>query len=189
MIQPPPVARRNKVMDLADTTMVLARTPVVLDTLLRGLPPRWLHRTDGPGTWSAYDIVGHLVYADSTNWVPRIRMILTHGTDKSFEPFDREAMLTWERAPVEALLARLRSARRASLDELSSLDLTADDLRRRGVHPEMGEVTLGQVLAAWMAHDLTHLAQIGEALARCYRDDVGPYRTYLPALDRVVEAE
>jgi uncharacterized damage-inducible protein DinB len=176
-------------MDLAETTRVLARTPNVLDTLLRGLPPVWLHRADGPGTWSAYDIVGHLVHAEATNWLPRVRLILAHGPDRSFDPFDREAMLTWERESAEALVERLRSARRASLEELSSLGLTADDLDRRGSHPEMGEVTLGQVLAAWMAHDLTHLAQIGEALARCYRDEVGPYRTYMPALDRVVEAE
>jgi hypothetical protein len=148
-------------MDLAHATTVLARTPAVLVTLLDGLPPRWLHRNDGPGTWSAYDIVGHLVHAEATNWLPRVRMILTHGTDRSFQPFDREAVLTWDREPVEELVARLRSARRASLDELSSLRLTADDLARRGAHPEMGEVTLGQVLAAWVAHDLTHLAQIG----------------------------
>jgi DinB superfamily len=176
-------------MDLAEATTVLARTPAVLDTLLRGLPPRWLHRTDGPGTWSAYDIIGHLIHGEATNWLPRIRMILWHGTGRSFEPFDREAMLTWEREPAEALTARLRSARTASLDELSSLQLTSGDLDRRGSHPEMGEVTLGQVLAAWVAHDLTHLAQVGEALARCYRDEVGPYRRYMPALDRVVEAE
>jgi uncharacterized damage-inducible protein DinB len=176
-------------MDLGETTRVLARTPAVLDALMHGLPPRWLHRNDGPGTWSAYDIVGHLIHAEATNWLPRVRMILAFGTDKSFEPFDREAMLTWEREPAEALLARIQSARRTSIDELSSLELTADDLERRGSHPEMGEVTLGQLLAAWMTHDLTHLAQVGEVLARCYRDEVGPYRTYLPALDRVAEAE
>jgi DinB superfamily len=177
-------------MDLAEATTVLARTPGVLDTLLDGLPPRWLlHRADGPGTWSAYDIVGHLVHAEATNWLPRIRMIIVHGTDRSFEPFDREAMLTWDREPADALVARLRSARRTSLKEVSSMHLTIDDLARRGSHPEMGEVTLGQVFAAWVAHDLTHLAQIGEALARCYRTEVGPYRKYMPALDRVAAAE
>jgi hypothetical protein len=176
-------------MDLAEATTVLARTPAVLDTLLRGLPPRWLHRTDGPGTWSAYDIVGHLIHGEATNWLPRIRMILTSGTDRSFAPFDREAMLAWKREPADVLTTRLGAARMASLDELSSLHLTPDDLDRRGSHPEMGEVTLSQVLAAWVAHDLTHLAQVGEALARCYRDEVGPYRAYMPALDRVAEAE
>lgn len=176
-------------MDLLGTRTMLARTPDVLATLLRGLPPEWLHRADGPGTWSAYDVVGHLVHAEATNWLPRVRMILAHGTGRSFEPFDREAMLHWEREPAEALLDRLRTARRASLDELSSLHLTADDLGRQGAHPQMGAVTLAQVLAAWVAHDLTHVAQVGEALARNYRDDVGPYRTFMPALDRVTEAE
>lgn len=176
-------------MDLPEATAILARTPAVLDRLLRGLPPSWLHRDDGPGTWSAYDIVGHLVHAEATNWIPRVRMILADGASRSFEPFDREAMLRWEREPVEALLARLQAARQASLDELSSLNLTADNLDRRGSHPQMGPVTLRQVLAAWVAHDLTHLAQVGEALARCYRDDVGPFRAFMPALDRVAEAE
>lgn len=176
-------------MDLLGTTTLLARTPDVLAALLPGLPPGWLHRNDGPGTWSAYDVVGHLVHAEATNWLPRVSMILADGTSRAFEPFDREAMLRWEREPAEALLARLRAARQASLDELSSLNLTADDLGRRGAHPQMGVVTLGQVLAAWVAHDLTHVAQVGEALARCYRDDVGPFRAFMPALDRVVEAE
>jgi uncharacterized damage-inducible protein DinB len=176
-------------MELPEATTILARTPPVLGTLLRGLSQDWLHRNDGPGTWSAYDIVGHLVHGEATNWIPRIRMILAHGTDRPFEPFDREAMLGWERETAEALTARLQSARRASLDELLSLGLTPDDLGRRGAHPEMGEVTLGRVLAAWVAHDLTHLAQVGEVLARRYRDDVGPYRRYMPALDGVAEAE
>lgn len=176
-------------MDLPGTQTLLARTPDVLETLLRGLPPEWLHRADGPGTWSAYDVVGHLVHAEATNWLPRVRMILAHATGRSFDPFDREAMLRWERESADALLARLRAARRASLDELSSLSLTPDDLERPGSHPQLGVVTLGQVLAAWVAHDLTHLAQVGEALARCYRDDVGPYRAFMPALDRVAEAE
>lgn len=176
-------------MELPHATSILARTPAVLDTLLSGLPTQWLHRNDGPGTWSAYDIVGHLVHAEATNWLPRIRMILADGTNRAFEPFDREAMLSWQREPGEALTARLRLARQASLHELSSLGLSSDDLGRRGSHAEMGQVTLGQVIAAWVAHDLTHLAQIGEALARYYRDDVGPYRKYMPALDRVAEAE
>lgn len=166
---------------------MLARTPRVLDTLLAGLPPEWLHRDDGPGTWSAYAIVGHLVLADTTNWLPRTRTILSHGTEQPFGAFDREAMLGWDREPVEELLARLRDTRAASLAELS--DLGADDLDRRGRHPEVGEITLGQLLATWVAHDLTHLGQVGEVLARRYRDDVGPWRAYLPALDRVAEAE
>lgn len=176
-------------MDLSDATSMLARTPKVLDTLLAGLPPEWPHRSDGPGTWSAYDIVGHLLHGEATDWLPRTRMILRHGTGRPFERFDREAMLGKEPEPVAVLLARFQAARLASLNELASLDLTADDMDRRGLHPDLGEVALGQLLATWVAHDLTHLAQVGEVLARRYRDDVGPWRTFLPALDRTAEAE
>jgi uncharacterized damage-inducible protein DinB len=176
-------------MELEEATGVLARTPAVLRALLTGLPPQWVHRDDGPGTWSAYDILGHILEGDASNWLPRARMVVEAGTARTFEPFDREAMLSRDREPVDALLDRFRTVRAASLDELTSLGLTAADLSRRGRHPEFGEVTLGQVLATWVAHDLTHLAQVGEVLARRYREDVGPYRAYLPALDRVAEAE
>lgn len=176
-------------MDLAEGTLMLAKTPTVLEALLTGLSPEWLHRNDGPGTWSAYDIVGHLAQGDATNWIPRARMILAHGTARSFEQFDREAMLKQEAAPVAALLAGLHAARQASLDELSSLNLSASDLDQRGMHPDLGEVALGQLLAAWVAHDLTHLGQVGEVLARRYREDVGPWRAYMPALDRTAAAE
>jgi hypothetical protein len=176
-------------MNLAEITAMLARTPATLDALLTGLPTEWLHRNDGPGTWSAYDIVGHLTHADVTDHLPRTRMILEFGSDRPFEPFDREGMLREERVPVETLLARFRSARIAGLAELGSLGLTDADLDRHGRHPEFGEVTLGQLFATWVAHDLTHVGQVGEVLARHYRDEVGPWRTYLPALDRVAEAE
>lgn len=176
-------------MELPDVTAMLDRTPGVLRTLLTGLPAGWLHRDDGPGTWSAYDIVGHLSHGDATNWLPRIRMILDHGPDRRFEPFDREAMLQDEPGPVEELLAAFATARATSLDALAALHLTAADLDRTGAHPEFGEVTLGQLLAAWVAHDLTHVGQVGEVLARRYRVDVGPWRAYLPALDRVAAAE
>jgi hypothetical protein len=176
-------------MELPEATAMLARTPRILDTLLDGLAPEWVHRDDGPGTWSAYDIVGHLLHGDAANWLPRAKMIIEYGTGRAFEPFDREAMLRAEREPVAMLLARFRAAREASVAQLSSFGLTGADLGRRGQHPEFGEVTLGQMLATWVAHDLTHLAQVGEVLARRYRDDVGPWRAYLPALDRVADAE
>lgn len=176
-------------MDLSATTTMLARTPVVLKALLEGLPQRWLHRADGPGTWSAYDIVGHLLHAELTNWVPRIGIIREHGSARPLTAFDREAMLAWRRQPVGALLERFADARQASLRTLSALALTSDDLHRRGHHPQIGDVTIGHTVAAWVAHDLTHLGQTGEVLARDYRDDTGPYRPFMPALDRVAEAE
>ena len=166
---------------------MLARTPEVLRALLTGLPEEWLHRNDGEGTWSAYDIAGHLLNGDFDNWLPRLTMIFEHGMNRTFVPFDRVAMLGWEREPVEGLLDRFAEARQASLEGLDRLEIK--ELDRKGRHPEFGEVTVRQVLSTWVAHDLTHLAQIGEVLARRYREDVGPYRAYLPALDRVAEAQ
>ena len=176
-------------MDLDETRAMLARTPSVTAALLTDLPDAWLHRNDGPGTWSAYDILGHLIEADHHNWLPRARVILTHGAERGFEPFDREAMLGREPEPVDVVLERFRGSRRSSLADLDKLNLTAADLDRRGIHGEFGEVTLGQLLATWVAHDLTHLGQISDVLARHYRIDVGPWRAYMPALDRVAEAE
>ncbi|MBB5867031.1 hypothetical protein F4553_000410 [Allocatelliglobosispora scoriae] len=176
-------------MDLSEATLTLSKTPAVVAALLTDLPPAWVHRDDGPGTWSAYDIVGHLLHGDATNWVPRAHLIRTHGTERAFEPFDREAMLRHAPEPVADLVDQLHTARRTSLTELASWHLTPADLDRRGTHPELGDVTLGQLLAAWVAHDLTHLAQIAEVLAGRYRHDVGPWRAYMPALDRSAAAE
>lgn len=176
-------------MQLPEATSILTRTPTILDAMLAGLPLDWVHRNDGPGTWSAYDIVGHLLHGEAADWIPRTQTILQHGTGQLFEPVDREAMLRKEPEPAAMLLARFRAARQASVETLSSLGLTNADLDRRGLHPEFGEVTLGQLLATWVAHDLTHLAQASEVLARRYRDEVGPWRAYLPALDRVADAE
>ena len=174
-------------MELAEATTVLARTPAVLAALLTGLPPEMVHRDDGPGTWSAYAIVGHLRHGDKTNWIARTRMILNHGADRAFEAFDREAMLRQEPVAVEELLDDFQRSRTEGLGELASFGPL--DLSRTGRHPEFGEVTLGQLLASWVAHDLTHVAQVGEVLARTYRTAVGPWRAYMPALDRVAEAE
>lgn len=176
-------------MELLDAVAVLGRTPDVLDALLVGLPQDWVGRDDGPGTWSAYDIVGHLIHGDDTDWLPRTRLIIDYGTERTFEAFDREGMRGNTPEPFGVLLDRLRTGRRARLQELAALDLVPSDLERRGLHPDLGEVTLGQLLATWAAHDLTHIAQIGEVLARRYRDDVGPWRAYLPALDRTADAE
>ncbi len=112
-----------------------------------------------------------------------------HRTDQAFEPFDRSAMRTTATESPAALLGRFQTARATSLTTLTAMQLTASDLKREGRHPELGVVTLGQLLASWVAHDLTHLAQIGEVLARGYTADVGPWRQYLPALDRVASAE
>lgn len=176
-------------MELAEGIGMLNRTPGVLEALLSDLPTSWLHRNDGAGTWSAYDIVGHLLHADGDNWLPRIRTILDYGTAQAFDTFDREAMLRRKREPLTEFLERFRKMRTASLAEVSSMGLTKHDLAQPGRHPQVGEVTLAQLLATWVAHDLTHLGQIAEVLARHYSLDVGPMHVFMPALDRIVEAE
>jgi len=176
-------------MELAEVEAVLGRTPDVVRSLLMELPTEWVRRNDGPGTWSAHDIVGHLILADTTNWLPRIRMILEHGPDRAFEPFDREAMLTWQQEDPSALTARFHATRDASLRELGAMNLTSGDLGRRGLHAQVGELTMAQLLATWVSHDLTHVGQISDVLARRYRDDVGPMRVFMPRLDEIAAAE
>jgi len=176
-------------MELAEAIETLHRTPDTLATLLAGVDPEWQYRTDGPGTWSAYDIVGHLLHGDAVDWLPRVRMIMEYGDTQPFEPVHPAAMLALPPQPPAEQLERLRAARSANLAELASLALTPEDMERRGRHPALGAVTLGQLLSTWVAHDLTHVGQVAEVLAGRLRTDVGPWRAYLPALDRTVAAE
>jgi hypothetical protein len=166
--------------DLEHATTVLSRTPAVCDALLRDLPPAWTSGTEGPNTWSPFDVVGHLVHAERTNWMPRVEHILAHGEAVPFPPFDRFAQLTTSQGrSLPELLDAFRQARLASLDRLATLRLTNADFDRIGSHPEFGRVTLGQLLATWVAHDLDHLAQVVRVMGHQYLDAVGPWRQYL----------
>lgn len=165
--------------DLAQTTALLARTPAAIDALLRDLPAAWTQTNEGPGTWSAADVVSHLVLADRSNWMPRIRAIVQAETIGVFGPFDRHA---FDAAPLDDRLSEFARLRAANLDELRSLRLQPRDLERRGQHPVAGIVTLSQLLATWATHDLTHLHQIARVMAHQYRDHVGPWRPYLGVL-------
>jgi hypothetical protein len=167
--------------ELAQTTALLARTPPVLDALLRDLPAEWTHGNEGPGTWSASDVVSHLVHADRTNWMPRVRAIVQADTVAVFEAFDRYAFDSATR-PLADWLSEFARVRAASLVELRDLRLQPRDLARRGQHPAAGIVTLSQVLATWATHDLTHLHQIARVMAHQYRDHVGPWSRYLGVL-------
>lgn len=171
--------------DLAQTVEILERTPRVLDALLRGSSPGWHLGNEGPATWSAYDVVGHLIHAEETDWIPRARIVLEFGEGRSFEPFDRFAQerrfAGWS---LEQLLDRFAEVRRETLEILRGFALTEEQLERRGRHPELGPVHLRQLLATWAVHDLGHLAQIGRVMAKRYQEEVGPWRAYLPVLDR-----
>lgn len=152
----------------------------MLESMLQGLPDAWLRTNEGEGTWTAYDVVGHLLHGEKTDWIPRMKIFLSDGGNKTFEPFDRFAMLQWDQdTPLELRLAAFRQLRAKNLQELNSRNLTAADLQRTATHPALGTVTLSQLLASWVAHDLSHLAQISRVLAFPYRDAVGPWKEYM----------
>jgi hypothetical protein len=169
-------------LNLADAVAVLKRTPATLATLLDDLPDVWVFAREGAGTWSPYDVVGHLIHGERTDWIPRLRHIMA-GEARPFAPFDRTAQFTDSRGKsLGELLATFSELRRQSLAQLAALGLSGEDLRRRGLHPDLGEVTLGALLATWVVHDLDHLAQIARTMAKVYAEEVGPWSAYLSIL-------
>jgi hypothetical protein len=168
---------------LADTIALLARTPAALDALLRGLPNTWVRSNEGQDTWSALDIVGHLIVGERTDWMPRVRIILENGEARPFHPFDRFAQSREsQNKSLEQLLDDFARLRRENLSALQALNLQQQDLTRRGRHPALGVVTLSELLATWAIHDLTHLHQLSRVMAHQYRDAVGPWSAYLGVL-------
>lgn len=166
--------------NLNDTIALLARTPAVLDALLRDLPDSWTLQNEGENTWSAFDVVGHLIHGELTDWMPRARMILQFGDSKTFEPFDRLAQERESRGKsLPELLDEFARLRSKNLDELRALNLREKDFASRGRHPSLGTVMLSQLLATWAAHDLTHVHQISRIMAHQYSEAVGPWKRYL----------
>ena len=164
---------------------VLERTPVTLREMLAGLPTPWTDADEGPETWSPYTVVGHLVHGERTDWIPRARIILEQGTTRRFQPFDRFAQFHESKGKSLAkLLDEFSDLRRQNLETLRGWRLTDAQLALEAEHPELGAVTLRQLLATWVAHDLGHIAQIARVMARQYRDAIGPWRAYLTIMDR-----
>jgi DinB family protein len=169
--------------DIHCAITLLGRTPDVLDTLLRDLPDGWTRASEGTNTWSAYDIVGHLVHGEQTGWMARAKMILEFGQTRTFDRFDRLAQERESQGKtLGQLLDEFAHLRSKNLETLRALNLQPDDLERRGRHPVFGTVTLGQLLATWTAHDMTHLHQISRVMAHQYREAVGPWSVYLGVL-------
>jgi len=166
-----------------DALPILRRTPAALHALLWDVPDSWARGTEGPDTWSPFDIVGHLIHGERTDWIARTEILLAHGETRPFTPFDRLAQFEASRGKtLHELLDTFAGLRAANLIRLESLELTAEDLERRGRHPELGPCTLGELLATWVAHDLSHIAQIARVMGRQYTAAVGPWRAYLPML-------
>jgi hypothetical protein len=170
--------------DLSKAIPVLERTPTVLRAMLAGLPSAWIESTEGPETWSPYDIVGHLIHGERTDWIPRARLILVQGPERRFAPYDRFAQFHESQGKtLTDLLDEFTELRAQNLATLVSWQLTDAELRLEGEHPAFGPVTLRQLLSTWVAHDLGHLAQVARVMARQYREDVGPWRAYLSIMD------
>ncbi len=169
--------------DLLDAASILRRTPGVLRHMLHGLSEGWTHSNEGADTWSPYDIVGHLIHGEETDWMPRLRIILEQGEARPFTPFDRFAQFQRSRGKSLAdLLDRFEQLRGDNISALETLDLTPEQLELRGTHPDLGRVTAGQLLATWVVHDLGHIAQTARVLAHQYVGEVGPWQAYLPIL-------
>lgn len=155
---------------------ILERSPAVLSVLLQGLDPDWIINNEGPDTFSPYDVIGHLVHGEKTDWRDRATMILEHGTTKTFVPFDRFAQYQESKGKtLEQLLEEFAALRKNNLQWFKSLELRENDLDREGMHPVLGKVTLRQLLATWVIHDLTHIAQVTRVMAKQYKDEMGPW--------------
>lgn len=167
------------------TIEILTRTPATLQSMLAGLSEPWVTSNEGPGTWSPFDIVGHLIQGEETDWISRLETILEHGESRPFTPFDRFAQFEKSRGKTLAeLLEAFAALRRKNLQILKQLNLQPQQLDLRGMHPELGPVSLRELLATWAVHDLGHVAQTARAMAAGYAGEVGPWRAYLPVLGR-----
>jgi DinB superfamily len=168
---------------LSEAVPVLRRTPATLRALLSGLGAEWLDADEGPDTFTPRDVIGHLITGEETDWIPRLRIILESGERRPFTPFDRFAFRQkYGRLTIDELLDRFSTLREDNLRQLEALRLTPAQMELRGTHPELGTVTLSQLLATWVGHDLTHVSQIVRVMAKRYQQAVGPWRAYLRIL-------
>ncbi|MBE2218954.1 MAG: DinB family protein [Ignavibacteria bacterium] len=170
--------------DLSKSLEILSNTPSVLESLLHGLSNEWLYSNEGPDTWSPFDIVGHLVHAELTDWMERMDIIL-NKEDKHFKPFDRFAQFTESKdKSISELLAEFRTLREKNIKNLKDLNITEEKFDELGIHPVFGEVTLRELLSTWVVHDLNHIAQITRVMAKQYKDETGPWVEFLPILSK-----
>lgn len=171
--------------DLKKSLDILTRTPFVLETLLEGISEEWIQNNEGEGTWSPFDIVGHLIHGERTDWITRMEIILSDSQNKKFDSFDRFAQFEESKGKnLRQLLDEFKALRKENIAVLRSKNIDKQDLAKRGIHPVFGEVTLEQLLATWSAHDLGHLGQIARVMAKQYTQAVGPWKQYLPILHR-----
>lgn len=169
--------------NIKDAVSILERTPILLRTMLEGLPEEWLNNNEGEDTWSPYDVVGHLVHGERTDWIGRMNIILSDAEDKTFKPFDRFAQFEDSKGKtITMLLDEFAELREQNLNTLQEKGIREEDFARTGIHPAFGEVKLSQLLSTWVVHDLSHIAQISRVMAKQYKEAVGPWQEYLSIL-------
>ncbi|MEO5682763.1 MAG: DinB family protein [Chitinophagaceae bacterium] len=169
--------------NIAKSLDILERTPAVLTSMLQNIAPEWTSNNEGGESWAVYDIIGHLIHGEKTDWVPRAAIILSTQPDKKFEPFDRFAQMQQSQEnTLEQLLDEFSALREANIAWLRSGKITTNDFTKKGIHPVFGEVTLSQLLATWTVHDLNHIAQISRVMAAQYKEAVGPWTAFLKIL-------
>lgn len=170
--------------ELSKSLEILERTPDILKSLLMNLSSDWTTKNEGQDTWSPYDVIGHLIHGEKTDWIPRAKIILSQNEDRQFESFDRFAQYKESQGKsLSQLLDEFETLRTKNLSELQALTISDHDLKREGVHPEFGKVNLGQLLATWTVHDLGHISQITRVMAKQYTNEVGPWKNYLSILN------
>lgn len=171
--------------NLSKSIEILSKTPETLNSLLNGLSDEWLHNNEGDNTWSPYDVIGHLVHGEKTDWIVRAKIILSSERNKTFEPFDRFAQENDSKGKsIHELLEEFSKLRSQNLQELKTLQISESDFTKKGMHPELGEVNLQQLLATWTVHDLGHIAQIARVMSKQYAKEVGPWNAYLGILKK-----
>ena len=169
---------------LKEALPILERTPQVVSMLLRNLPSSWTQQNEGDNTWSPFDVIGHYIHGEKTDWIPRMKIILGEG-DKHFVPFDRFAQFkNSEGKSLNNLLDEFAALRKENVRELISICPDESALNKKGIHPQFGEVTLGELLSSWVVHDLTHINQIVRVMAKQYEAAVGPWKEYMGILNR-----
>lgn len=169
---------------ITSTLQILERTPAVLETMLNNLQDGWTLGNEGENTWSAFDIIGHFIHGEKTDWIPRMHIILNDNAEKRFTPFDRFAQFTDSSGKsLEELLHEFKTLRVQNIAQLNSIEFTDELLNKTGIHPTFGSVTLKQLLAAWVVHDLTHIYQISRVMAKQYEAEVGPWKQFLGVLN------
>ena len=169
--------------DLNKSIAILERTPAVLNTLLSGLHDDWVMNNEGPETFSPYDVIGHLIHGEKTDWATRAKMILEYENTKSFVPWDRFAQFEESKGKsLQQLLDEFAAIRKENMAWFKELQLTETDLDKKGMHPKLGEVTLRNLLATWVVHDLTHIAQVTRVMAKQYKEEMGPWPEFFRIL-------